>query len=179
VKALAIVPVILVASTSHADLRRTVTAMSDADGEVCGLLRAETTDTCKRVAKLDANVAAYQSGSARGIRRVVLVVRDGDRQLVGPGIDLLGDGAKLTVEPTLRPILIDGKPGVVLDVIAKFKLGKDAWTTEEVVGCAQTETAWKCAMVDVGRCNATVADNGTVTSSCGDSTTLSLGTVST
>jgi hypothetical protein len=164
----ALTTILLTASIGQAEVHRATTVMSDADGDVCSLLRAEVSDSCKRVAKLDANTSAYQSGSTRGIRRVVLVVRDGDRQLVSQGIDLYGDGAKLTVQPTIRAIHIDGKPGVLLDVVGKFARGKDAWTTEAFVGCA-LDNSWKCMRVELP-CQATADDDGAVSGSCGQAT---------
>ncbi|HEU4734693.1 MAG TPA: hypothetical protein VFT22_42675 [Kofleriaceae bacterium] len=155
-------------------LRRTVAPMTRADGNVCDLLRAQISDTCKRVAQ-DGGVAVYQSGSkAAGIRRLVLAIDTGDDVLVGPAVDVLVDQLEST-RPTLRTVAIDGRPGVVLDLVATWKRGKAAERARSLVGCAQVEAIWKCSLVDVGACDASVGPDGRVTTSCGATSTLSVG----
>src|SRR3954464_15341461 len=147
-------------------LRRTVMPMTRADGDVCDLLRAQITDKCKRVAQ-DGGVTVYQSGSkAAGIRRVILAIDTGNDVLVGPAVDVLSEQLEST-KPTLRAIAIDGRPGVVLDVVSTWKRGKAAERTQSLVGCMQTDGIWKCSLVDVGSCDASVGSDGSVTTSCG------------
>ncbi len=154
-------------------LRRTVAPMTRADGDVCDLLRAQISDKCKRVAQ-DGGAAVYQSGSkAAGIRRLVLAIDTGSDMLVGPAVDVLYDQLESTT-PTLRAMAIDGRPGVVLDLVSTWKRGKAAERTESLVGCTQVDGLWKCSLVDVGACDASVAADGTVTTSCGATSTLSL-----
>jgi hypothetical protein len=153
--------------------RRTVAPMTRADGEVCDLLRAQIQDRCKRVAR-DGSAAVYQSGSkAAGVRRFVLVIDTGRDVLIGPAVDVLSDELQST-RPTLRAIAIDGHPGVALHVVATWKRGKAAERAASLVGCAPVGEIWKCSMLDVGGCDASLADDGSVTTSCGASSTLSI-----
>jgi hypothetical protein len=154
-------------------LRRMVTPMARADGDVCDLLRAQVNDRCKRVAQ-DGGATVYQSGSkAAGVRRLVLAIDTGNDVLVGPAVDVLSDELEST-KPTLRAVAIDGRPGVVLDVVSTWKHGKAAEHTESLVGCMQADGIWKCSLVDVGSCDASVASDGSVTTSCGATSTLSI-----
>jgi hypothetical protein len=154
-------------------LRRTVAPMTRADGAVCDLLRAQIDDKCKRIAQ-DGGATVYQSGSkTAGIRRLVLAIDTGRDVLVGPAVDLLADELEST-KPTLRAIAIDGKPGVVLDVVSTWKRGKAAEHAESLVGCMQVDGIWKCSLVDVGSCDASVGDDGSVTTSCGTTSSLSI-----
>src|SRR5215467_13428223 len=138
-----------VASPARGDaLRRIIAPMTRADGEVCDLLRAQTQDRCKRVVR-DGSAAVYQSGSkAAGVRRLVLAIDTGRDVLIGPAVDVLSDQPESTT-PTLRPIAIDGHPGVALDVVATWKRGKAAERAESVVGCAAVGAIWKCSLIDV------------------------------
>jgi hypothetical protein len=170
-------PVLAAAAPAYADaLRRTVSPMMRADGEVCDLLRAELGDTCKRVAH-DGSAAVYQSrsrpGDRAGIRRLVLAIDTGTTVLVSPAVDLL-DEQLASARPTLRAISIDGKPGVMLDVVSTWKRGKADDHAQSLVGCAQLDAIWKCSLVDAGACTASVAADGSVTTSCGTSSTLSI-----
>ena len=165
------------AAQAHAGApRRTVVPMSRADGAVCDLLRAELGDTCKRVAR-DGNAAVYQSrsrsGGPAGIRRLVLAIDTGDTVLVGPAIDVLDDQLE-SARPTLRAIEVDGHPGVALDVVSTWRRGKAAERTESLVGCMQAGAIWKCSQVDVGGCDASLASDGSVTTSCGATSTLAI-----
>jgi hypothetical protein len=166
------------AAPAHADgLRRTVAPMTRADGAVCELLRAELGDRCKRIAH-DGNAAVYQSrsrsGGPAGIRRLVLAIDTGDTVLVGPAIDVLDDQLE-SARPTLRAIEIDGHAGVALDVVATWRRGKAAERAESLVGCMQSGAIWKCSQVDVGGCDAALARDGSVTTSCGTASTLAVG----
>jgi hypothetical protein len=162
------------APAAHADApRRTVAPMTRADGEVCDLLRAQAKDRCKAVAQ-DGAATVYQSGSkTSGIRRLVLAIDTGSDVLVGPAVDVVAEQLAST-RPTLRAISIDGHPGVVLDVVATWRPGAPADHTESLVGCAQIDGIWKCSLVDVGPCDASVASDGGVTTSCGATSTLSI-----
>jgi hypothetical protein len=162
------------AAPAHADtLRRTVTPMARADGEVCDLLRAELGDRCKRVAR-DGNAAVYQSSSrSAGIRRLVLAIDTGSTVLVSPAVDVLDDQLESS-RPTLRAIAIDGRPGVALDVVSTWRRGNAAEHTESLIGCMQAGAIWKCSQVDVGGCDATLGGDGSITTSCGASSTLAL-----
>lgn len=165
----------LAASTpAHSDaLRRMVTPMTRADGDVCDLLRAQIDDKCKRVAQ-DGGATVYQSGSkTAGIRRLVLAIDTGADVLVGPAVDVLSEQLEST-KPTLRAIAIDGRPGIVLDVVSTWKRDKAAEHTESLVGCVQASGIWKCSLVDVGSCDASVGPDGSVTTSCGTTSTLSI-----
>lgn len=165
------------AAPAHGDaLRRTVAPMARADGAVCDLLRAELGDSCKRVAH-DGNAAVYQSrsraGSPAGIRRLVLAIDTGDSVLVGPAVDVLDDQLEST-RPTLRPIAVDGRSGVALDLVSTWRRGKAAERAESLIGCMQAGAVWKCSQVDVGNCDASLGADGSITTSCGTSSTLAL-----
>jgi hypothetical protein len=158
-------------------LRRTVMPMTRADGDVCDLLRAQVKDRCKRVAQ-DGGATVYQSGGpsggkTSGIRRLVLAIDTGSDVLVGPPVDLLAEQLEST-RPTLRAIVLDGHPGVVLDVTSTWKRGKASEHAQSLVGCRQADGIWKCSLVDVGPCDASVAADGSVTTSCGATSTLSI-----
>jgi hypothetical protein len=153
------------APVSGDGLWRTVAPMTRADGDVCDLLRAQIGDRCKRVAQ-DGGATVYQSGSqAAGIRRLVLAIESGGDVLVGPAVDLPSDQLQSTT-PTLRAVAIDGRPGVVLDVVSTWKRGKTAEHAQSLVGCMQADGIWKCSLLDVGPCDASVAADGSVTTSC-------------
>jgi hypothetical protein len=159
-------------------LRRTVVPMSRADGSVCDLLRSDLGDTCKRVAQ-DGNVSVYQSrhksgSGAAGIRRLVLAIDTGDTVLVGPAIDVLDEQLQ-SARPTLRTIAIDGRPGVALDVVSTWRRGNAAERAESLIGCMQAGAIWKCSLVDVGGCDASLGQDGSVTTTCGTTSTLSVG----
>ena len=154
-------------------LRRMVTPMTRADGDVCDLLRAQVNDKCKRVAQ-DGGATVYQSGSkAAGIRRLVLAIDTGADVLVGPAVDVLADQLEST-KPTLRAVAIDGRPGIVLDVVSTWKRDKAAEHAESLVGCVPADGIWKCSLVDVGACDASVGPDGSVTTACGTTATLSI-----
>ncbi|HSR96086.1 MAG TPA: hypothetical protein VLM79_03400 [Kofleriaceae bacterium] len=160
---------------SPAPMTRSVTPMTRADGEVCDLLRAQVQDRCKRVAR-EGTAAVYQSGSkAAGVRRLVLAIDTGRDVLIGPAVDVLSDELEST-QPTLRPVTIDGRAGVALHVIATWKRGKAraAERAASLVGCAPVGAIWKCSLLDVGACDATLAADGSVTTSCGASASLSI-----
>jgi hypothetical protein len=176
---------LLVAAPARADaLRRTVAPMTRADGDVCDLLRAEARDRCKPVAQ-DGVATVYQSGSkASGIRRLVLAIDTGSDVLVSPPIDVIADQLAVA-RPTLRALTIDGRPGVMLDVVATSKPATRAARggavdrgaadrRESLIGCVQSAAIWKCSVIEVGACDASVAADGVVTTSCGTSSTLSL-----
>jgi hypothetical protein len=150
-------------------LRRSVAPMTRADGEVCDLLRAQAKDRCKAVAQ-DGSATVYQSGGK--IRRLVLAIAAGDDVLVSPAVDLIGDQLA-SATPTLRSVAIDGQPGVVLDVVSTWKPGAAVDHSESLVGCAPVDGIWKCAQLDVGACDASIADDGAVTTSCGTRSSLS------
>jgi hypothetical protein len=160
------------AAPAHADaLRRTVTPMARADGAVCDLLRAELGDRCTRVAQ-DGNAAVYQSRSrSAGIRRLVLAIDTGSAVLVSPAVDVLDDQLA-SARPTLRAIAVDGRPGVALDVVSTWRRGNAAEHTESLIGCMQAGAIWKCSQVDVGGCDASLGGDGSITTSCGTSSTL-------
>ena len=154
-------------------VRRTIAPMTRADGEVCDLLRAQVQDRCKRVAR-DGTAAVYQSGSnAAGVRRLVLAIDTGSTVLVSPAVDVLDDQLESS-RPTLRAIAIDGRPGVALDVVSTWRRGNAAEHTESLIGCMQAGAIWKCSQVDVGGCDATLGGDGSITTSCGASSTLAL-----
>jgi hypothetical protein len=165
---------VAVASAAHADApRRTVAPMTRADGDVCDLLRAQAKDRCKAVAQ-DGPATVYQSGSkTAGIRRLVLAIDTGSDVLVSPAVDIVADQLEST-HPVLRPVAIDGHPGVVLDMVATWKAGAPAAHTESLVGCTQGDGHWRCSLIDVGACDASVAKDGVVTTSCGTTSTLSI-----
>src|SRR5262249_24895488 len=151
-----------VASPARGDaLRPIVAPMTRADGEVCDLLRAQVQDRCQRIAR-DGGVAVYQSGSkAAGVRRLVLAIDTGRGVLIGPGVDVLSDQLQSTT-PTLRTIAIDGRPGVALDVVATWKRGNAAERAESLVGCAAVGAIWKCSLIHLGSCDASLAGDGGV-----------------
>jgi hypothetical protein len=189
-RAVVIASVLAVALPAGADapaLHPVVTSMVGVDGEPCGWLLSDIKDGCKRLSKhAEPSFAAevFQAGTRRGIRRLVLVVTSGEQRMASPGIDLLGedcsDAACITLDtatPTVRPVQIDGRPGVVLDIVSTFTRGTktDRFQTESLVGCAPTaDGPWKCSTVDVGACTATVGLDGTLDTSCGAHTSLSL-----
>jgi hypothetical protein len=170
--------VLAISAAAHADaLRRTVSPMTRADGEVCDLLRAEAGDTCKRIAQ-EGSAAVYQSrgritAQAAAIRRLVLAIDTGNGVLVGPAVDVLDDQLAST-HPTLRPVTIDGHRGVALDLVSTWKRGGAAERSEALVGCVPSDAIWKCSLVDVGACRAELGDDARVTTSCGTSSTLSI-----
>jgi hypothetical protein len=170
------------AAPVHGDaLRRTVTPMTRADGAVCDLLRSDLGDTCKRIAR-DGNAAVYQSrspsgrgsGGSTGIRRFVLAIETDRGVLVGPALDVLDDQLE-SARPTLRAIAIDGHPGVALDVVSTWRRGKTAEHAESLVGCMQAGAIWKCSLIDVGGCDASLGADGSITTSCGTNATLAVG----
>ena len=168
-------------------LRPVVSAMVGVDGEPCSWLLSDIKDGCKRLTKhAEPSFAAevFQAGTRRGIRRLVLVVTAGDQRMASPGIDLLGedcsDTACITLDaatPTVKPVAIDGRPGVVLDLVSTFTRGgkSDRFQTESLVGCApMADGPWKCSKMDLGACTATLGVDGQVDSSCGAHASLSL-----
>ncbi len=81
----------------------------------------------------------------------------------------------VAARPTIRALRLDGRPAMLLDVTATYRMERDVWQTEAVVGCGQAaDGAWRCSSLDVGRCTASVDDDGVVTTACGDHTRLSL-----
>jgi hypothetical protein len=174
----------VLAAPARADgLRRIVSPMARADGAVCDLLRAELGDQCKRVAH-DGNAAVYVSrgrsigpGSAgsgsAGIRRMVLAIDTGAAVLVSPAVDVLDDQLQ-SIRPTLRAIAIDGRPAVALDVVSTWRRGKAAEHAQSLIGCMQAGAIWKCSQVDVGSCDASLASDGSITTSCGATSTLAV-----
>ena len=174
---LAVLP-ILIATSARADaVKLTIGSMTATDDiNVCSLLRSDTKDGCKRLSKrsepgFDAEV--FQAGTKRGIRRYVLVITTGDQRMVSPSIDLLAENCVgetcVTLDaatPTVRTVAIDGKPGIVLDVVAKWTADAK-YQTESIVGCAPAGGSWKCSSADFGRCEATVGPDGAVQTSCG------------
>jgi hypothetical protein len=124
-------------------------------------------------------VSVYQSrhkpGSGEaGIRRLVLAIDTGDTVLVGPAIDVLDEELQ-SARPTLRTIAVDGHSGVALDVVSTWRRGKAAEHAESLVGCMQTGAIWKCSMVDVGSCDASLGSDGSVTTTCGTTSTVAVG----
>jgi hypothetical protein len=187
----AVATLVAFAGPARADngLRLSTTVMTAADDDICSLLRSERKDLCRRLSrKSEPSFAAevFQAGTKRGIRRLVLVVTAGDRKMAGPSVDFLGEDCRdarcVTLEsttPTVRAVHIDGRPGVLLDVVAKFSRDTDAmpesFQTESLVGCAPTEAGlWRCSAVDVGTCTATVGDDGAVATSCGHRASLTV-----
>jgi hypothetical protein len=165
------------AAPAHGDaLRRIESPMSRADGAVCDLLRSELGDSCKRIAH-GGNAAVYQSRSrsgGSGIRRVVLAIDTGGTVLVGPAVDVLDDQLEST-RPTLRAIEVNGRPGVALDLVSTWRRGSAAEHAESLIGCMQAGAIWKCSQIDVGSCQASLAADGSVTTSCGAHATLAVG----
>lgn len=165
------------AISAHAEaLRQTVMPMSRADGAVCELLRAELGDSCKRVAS-DGNASVYQSrsrsGAPSGIRRLVLAIDTGSAVLVGPALDVLDEQLE-SARPTLHAVAIGGQPGVALDLVSTWRRGKTAERTESLVGCAPSGEIWKCSQIDVGSCGASLASDGSITTSCGATASLAV-----
>jgi hypothetical protein len=112
-----------------------------------------------------------------------MVVTADDQRMASPGIDLLGedcsDAACITLDaatPTVKAVSIDGRPGVVLDLVSTFRRGaSDRFQTESLVGCAPSAAGpWKCSKMDLGACSATLGLDGQVESSCGARASLSL-----
>ncbi len=158
---------LVLATTVHAAPTSKVAPMQLVDDGVCELLRSNLTDHCNAIAKSPL-ATVYQSGSKHGIRRFVLAIERGERTLVGPAIDIVGDE---TTVPTLHAITLNGRAGIALDLASHDRTG----TTHEVQGCATTANgAWKCAELDLGACEPTIGDDGSVESSCGGRTTLAL-----
>jgi hypothetical protein len=165
---------LVTAPAARADaLRRIVAPMARADGDVCELLRAQARDRCKAVAR-DGVATVYQSGSTTaGIRRLVLAIDTGGDVLVSPPIDVVAEPL-VSARPTLRAFTVDGRPGVVLDVVVTRSRGADADRSESLVGCMRSDTIWKCSVIEVGACDASVATDGGVTTSCGTRSTLAI-----
>jgi len=179
---------ILIATSARADghaVKLTIGSMTSADDlNVCSLLRSDTKDGCKRLSKrsepgFDAEV--FQAGTKRGIHRYVLVVTAGDQRMVSPSIDLLAENCVgetcVTLDaatPTVRTVAIDGKPGIVLDVVAKWTADAK-YQTESLVGCAPAGESWKCSSADFGRCEATVGPDGALETSCGATGNITFG----
>ena len=155
----AIVAILMTVAPAHAGLAPRVAPMTAADDDVCELLKAERGDSCKRLARLG-NATVY--GTAKGIRRVVLAIADGDDVLVSPPIDVAA-GATTT---TMRTVQLDGRPGVLVDVTTTRK--RD--TFETILACRDG----RCTSVELGSCRATIDPDGNVATSCGDHATLSL-----
>jgi hypothetical protein len=168
----------LAAAPARGDaLRQTVSPMMRADGAVCDLLRAQASDQCRRVAN-QGSATVYQSGTtAAGIHRLVLAIDTGAGVLVSPAVDLVAEQLQSTT-PTLRSVAIDGRPGVVLEVVSTWKRGQAAQRTASLVGCSQVPASaaaiWKCALIELGSCDPQVAADGSVTTSCGARSTLSI-----
>ena len=161
---------VLAVAGSHATAAPTskVAPMQLLDDDVCALLRSNTTDHCKAIAKSPL-ATVYQSGGKRGVRRFILAIEHGDRTLVGPAIDVVDDDATV---PTLHAITMGGRAGIAMDLASSFHA---SGTSHAVVGCATTAAgAWKCTRLDLGRCEPTIGNDGTVESSCGDRTTLAV-----
>ena len=172
--ALAILGTLVAIAPARADaVRRAVVPMTRADGAVCDLLRSDALDRCRPIAT-EGPATVYQSGSKHsGIRRVVLAVAAGDEVLVSPPIDVRADRLDSTVA-TVRPIAIDGRPGLVLDVVSTWRDGVAPARAEAVVGCAPAGRGWRCAVVDVGACAAAIGDDATVSTACGPTASLAL-----
>ena len=164
---IALVLLALLAARLDAAPTSKVAPMQLVDDGVCELLRSNTTDRCKAIAKSPL-ATVYQSGSRHGIRRFVLAIERGERTLVGPAIDIVGDDATV---PTLHAITLAGHAGIALDLASSDRTG----TTHEIQGCATTASgAWKCAEIELGRCEPTIGDDGSIESSCGGRTMLAL-----
>ena len=162
-----LVLVALLTSRSHAAPTSKVAPMQLLDDDVCELLRSNLTDHCKAIAKSPV-ATVYQSGSRYGVRRFVLAIAHGDRTMVGPAIDIVGDDATV---PTLHAITLDGRAGIAMDLASSSRDG----TRHEVLACgAIANGAWKCADVELGRCEPTIGADGSIASSCGGRTALTL-----
>ena len=79
-----------------------------------------------------------------------------------------------SARPTLRAIEVDGRRGVALDLVSTWRRGNAAERARSLIGCMQTGSIWKCSQVDVGSCDASLAIDGSVTTSCGASSTLAV-----
>ncbi len=159
--------VVIVLTRAHAAPTSKVAPMQLVDDGVCELLRSNLTDRCKAIAKSPL-ATVYQSGSKHGVHRFVLAIERGDRTLVGPAIDVVGDDAAV---PTLYAITLNGRAGIALDLASNAPAG----TTHAVQGCSTTVNgAWKCVALDLGKCAPTIGDDGSVESSCGGRSTLSI-----
>ena len=161
---------LLALAASHAAAAPTskVAPMQLLDDDVCALLRSSTTDHCKAIAKSPL-ATVYRSATTHGVRRFILAIERGDRTLVGPAIDVVGDSATVS---TLHAIKVNGRAAIAMDLASTFGT---TGTTHAVVGCATTAAgAWKCAEVDLGRCAPTIGDDGSIESSCGGRTTLAV-----
>jgi hypothetical protein len=170
---LAIVILLAAAAPARAELH--FAPMTAASDDVCELLKADKHDRCRRFAH-EGNATAYQSGTADLRRFVIAIARPGDDPLVSSSLDVHADGdAQLVAtNASLRAIQLDGRPGVLLDVIAVHRVKPDAWQTESMVGCGQTaEGLWRCSALDVGRCEANIDGEGNVTA-CGRQQRLTL-----
>jgi hypothetical protein len=138
--------------------------MTAASDDVCALLRADRHDRCRKLAH-DGDATAYQSGTGELRRFVLAIARPGDDTLVSPSFDVHGTGdAQLAATmASLRTIHLDGRPVAVIDIISVFRT-EPAFQTEAFVGCGQAgDGGWRCGMVDVGRCAATLDDAGNIT----------------
>ena len=181
-RALLAIAIVVAGAPARAELARPA-PMTAAEGSVCALLAAEKGDRCSRVATLGA-AAVYESGSRRGIHRLVVAIDEEEAKLVGPSVDLLGEdcaGAScvtlVATAANVRAIAIDGRPGIAADIVATFRAGKraPAWQTESIVGCARSDAGtWRCTTFDAGRCAATLGDDGAIATSCGGRTRLTL-----
>jgi len=168
---------LLALAASHAAAAPTskVAPMQLLDDDVCALLRSNTTDRCKAIAKSPL-ATVYQSGTKRGIRRFILAIERGDRTLVGPAIDVVGDSATV---PTLHAITVHGRAAIAMDLASFVRLEPApgigaSGTTHTIVGCATTAAgAWKCTQVELA-CEPTIGDDGSVESACGGRTTLAV-----
>jgi hypothetical protein len=139
--------------------------MTAASDDVCALLRADRHDRCRKLGH-DGDATAYQSGTGELRRFVLAIARAGDDTLVSPSFDVHGnsDAQLAATMASLRTIHLDGRPVAVLDVISVFRADPVAFQTESFVGCGQAnDGGWRCSVVDVGRCSATLDDSGNIT----------------
>jgi len=163
-----LVTVAFATAPAHAEALRQAAAplvpMTRADGEVCDLLRAEAGDHCKQLVR-DGAATVYQSGTRRaGIHRIVLAIDTGRDVLVSPPIDLVAEQLQAT-QPTLRAVEIDGRPGVVLDVVSIWKRGTATQRTGSQIRCSQDAAIWKCAQLEVGAFEAGTSAAGSAVAS--------------
>ncbi len=164
----ALVTLAAAAAPARAELAPRTEPMMIADEPVCHLLNAAKGDHCKRVASAG-DAALYRSGSPKGIRRFVVAIPHGNATLVSPALDVSADLSDAA--PTIRAIQIDGRAGLVVDVVTT----RDDQRDETIVGCGTTPAGtWKCETVDVGECSATIDDSGALATSCGGQVTLSI-----
>lgn len=174
---LALLASLLASATAHAGLAVRVQPMTAAADDVCALLKADKYDRCKRVVK-DGDAIAYQAGTHDLRRFVLAIARPGDDTLVGASVDLHGDDdvSLVSALPAVRPLRLDGRPAILLDVVATYRArSRDTWQAESFIGCGQAaDGAWRCSSLDLGRCSATVDDDGLVTTSCGEHARLTL-----